>query len=268
MEIYLKIFLYCGSFLFETIPLCNSYPHSAITYASEAAYGSFKSLITSNTCTTKDSLSYKSDSYGKVYILVPPSSDAFTVTVEVTCQLSICLNNQYVSNNMCVQCPMNFWSSEGSTSISDCEKCPDGTFLEHPLSKQCTVDEKFEEITEATGWRVWASKFDTPSGWVWDVPELLFYDNFDCTGTPINSSEGSPIDSGNAGSRLGAENAFDGNTRSKWGGRHNSDKLFYLGLDFGEKLKQVHCVKLHQSSSHYANNIRVQAYKNGSWKNA
>ena len=199
--------------------------------------------------------------------MVPPSSDVSTVTVEATCQFSICLTNQYLSNNKCVQCPNNFRSSEGSTSISDCEKCPDGTSLQHPLSKQCTVDESFEEITEATGWRIWAPDYDTSAGWAWDVAELEFYDNFDCTGTPIDSSEGSLIESGNAGGGWTAGNAFDGYTGSAWGGRPDSDGLFYLGLNFGQKLKQVLCVKLYKRDK-YVINVRVQAYKNGIWKNA
>ena len=211
-------------------------------------------------------MSYRSD-YGETYILLPPSLDASNISVEVTCgQFSVCLVNQYLSNDVCVQCPDGFHSSEGSTSILDCEECPYGTSLLHSSSKECTISNSFEEIVDATGWRVWASNFDTSSSYAWGIYELEFYGSFDCTGTPINSSEGTPLDSKNAGS--GPEPAFDGNTSSGgWGGRRDSNDLYYLGLDFGTKLQQVRCVKLYQKNNH-AKTVRVQAYKDGKWKNA
>ena len=210
-------------------------------------------------------MSYKSD-YGQTFILLLPSHNASQISVEVTCgKFSQCLANQYLSNDLCVQCPDGFHSSEGSTSISDCVECPDGTLLLHSSDEECTISESFEEVTDATGWRVWASEFDSISSYKWAIYELEFYDNFDCTGTPISSSEGTPIDSANAGS--GPELAFDGKTSNGgWAGRKDSNGLYYLGLDFGTKSQKVNCVKLYQKGS-YVKSIRVQAYKDGRWKN-
>ncbi len=137
----------------------------------------------------KASLKYTSD-YGQTYILIPPSSGASTIDVEVNCAFTSCLANQYKTNGECVQCPNNSRSDPGSTSLSDCVECPGGSFLPHPLSTQCAVLTTYEEITSATGWRIWAPEFDTYSGWVLDIAEIEFYNNLDCSGASINTSQG------------------------------------------------------------------------------
>ena len=242
-----------------------SFPHSAVSYGSEAAYGSYKSLTTSRVCPGKDFFTYKSD-YGHTYILIPPSSSVSTIELETTCTFSDCLVNQYLSVGTCQQCPEGSRSASGSTSITDCEACPGGTYLPHPLSHQCSVLNSYDEITSANGWRIWTPDFDTFSGWVLDVPELEFYDNLSCDGSPLDTSGVTYVESGNAGGGWGPSNAFDGFTGSAWGGRPDADDTFYVGVDFGSA-REVRCVKLY-TPYHHAINVRVQAFKDGVWKNA
>jgi hypothetical protein len=215
-----------------------------------------------------DSLKYKSD-YGQTYILIPPSSGASVIYVNVNCAFTSCLANQYKSNGECVQCPNNERSNPGSTSLSDCVECPDGSILPHPLSTQCAVLTTYEEIISATGWRVWAPEFDTYSGWALDIAEIEFYNNLHCSGASIDTSQGTAIDSGNAHpSAWGPQNAFDGREGSTWGGRSDENGIFYIGMDFGNNMKQVRCVKLHTRDSKHLLSARIQAYVDGNWKNA
>ena len=213
-----------------------------------------------------DSFTYKSD-YGQTFILVPPNTEGSTIQMEVTCSFSECLSNQYLSNNNCIQCPNDGRSDPGSTSLADCQECPGGTFLPHPLSPQCAALETYEEITSASQWRVWAPDYDTYSGWVLEVLELEFYDNLSCNGSPIDTSQGTALDSSNAGSGWGPSNAFDGWYSNSWGGRADSNGVFHVGLDFGQ-VQEVRCIKLYRRDTHYASNVRIQANVNGKWRNA
>lgn len=245
------------------------YPQSAITYGSEAAYGSYQSLKTSKRCSSVDSLTYESD-YGETFILLPPVDGGSTTNVVVSCSLTRCLSNQYLSNDECVQCPNNGRSAPGSTSIGDCQECPGGTVLPHPRSMQCALTDNYEQIVSATKWRLWAPDFHTVRGWVWDLLEIEFFGNVDCTGSAIDTSLGTAIDSGNAGGNSWkASNAFDGSMWSAWGGRYDSDNIFYIGMDFGNTLQTVRCVKLHTGdTTNKVVNVRVQAYSGGKWRNA
>jgi hypothetical protein len=215
----------------------------------------------------KDSLNYKSD-YSQTYILIPPISGKSTIEVDVNCEFTQCPTNQYKDNGECIQCPNNGRSDPGSTSLSDCVECPGGSFLPHPLSKQCAVLTTYEEITSATGWRIWAPEFDTNSGWVVDIAEIEFYNNLDCSGASIDTSQGTAVDSGNAGFSYEPYNAFDGEFNSIWGGRWDEDGTFHVGMDFGNNMKQVRCVKLYMRDTHYLLSVRIQAYVDGMWKNA
>merc|ERR1712156_73758 len=136
-------------------------------------------------------------------------------------------------------------------------------------SPSAPPSQSYEEITSATGWRVWAPDYDTYLGWVWDVNEIQFYDNLDCTGSMIDISGGTPIDSNNAGPGWGPQNAFDDNLNNVWGGRPDSDGIYFIGMDFGSSSKQVKCLKLYRlSDTKYAVNVRIQAFVDGTWKNA
>mmetsp|Transcript_4715 Transcript_4715/g.5407 ORF Transcript_4715/g.5407 Transcript_4715/m.5407 type:complete len:557 (-) Transcript_4715:154-1824(-) len=241
----------------------DDFPHSAVSYGSEAAYGSFKSLITSKRCSSKDAFTYKSD-YGDTYILFPKSSSSSEIRVE--CVFSECLVNQYLNNNgQCIQCPNGGTSVAGSTSLNDCTECPGGTVLSHPRLSGCVALESYDQITSGTGWRIWAPDYDTYSGWVWDVKELEFYDNLSCSGSPITG--GNAIDSGNAGAGWSADNAFNGRGGT-WGGRSDGNDIFYIGLRFGSTSKTVRCLKLYQTDTHVALEVRVQVFKNERWTNA
>lgn len=246
----------------------SRYPYSAISYGSEAAYGSYKSLTTSEKCSSTDSFTYKSD-YGETYIAFPPVDGGSTIQATVSCSLAICLPNQYLSNDECVQCPPNSISAFGSISSSACVPCPEGTELQYPTSQVCAQTNTYEKIESATKWRLWAPYFDTSVGWGLDIPEIELYESIDCTGSSIDTSTASAIDSGNAGDGWGASNAFDGDMSSVWGGRFDSNYIYYIGIDFGNTLQTVRCMKYYRGDSDkFLLNVRVQAYVDGQWKNA
>jgi len=79
---------------------------------------------------------------------------------------------------------------------------------------------------------------------LWDVADLRFYANQDCTGEYYR--DGDPIESAHLGIQSwGPENAFDDNMDSAWGGRGTGTPLeFWLGMDFGEETKNVRCVSI------------------------
>ena len=55
-----------------------------------------------------------------------------------------CIENMYLSSSdgNCKSCPKNNFSNSGSTSINDCQKCPDGT-LYNKNSKLCAVSSEY-----------------------------------------------------------------------------------------------------------------------------
>jgi hypothetical protein len=242
----------------------DSFPHSSITYGSKAAHGSYEK-ITSTACPSNSPTSYQSD-YGETYIVIPPVDGVNAkATVEVSCSLSQCLWNSYLSNGVCVQCPNNGISVKGSTSLSDCEPCPGGTYLENPLSAACTISEDYQEITSSKGWRLWAHETHTVSGWAW-VKNLELYSSGDCSGSKI-VSDGTSFDSGNADSTYwGPERAFNGGV---WGGRQDEFNHFYIGMMFNSA-KVVRCVKYTNFGDKPAIEVRVQAFNNINevWENA
>jgi len=242
----------------------DSFPHSLITYGSNAAYGSYKKGD-STACPSTSPTSYQSD-YGDTYIAIPPVAGANAkATVEVSCSFSQCLWNSYLSNGVCAQCPSNQISLQGSTSLSDCEPCPGGTYLENPLSAACTISEDYQEITSSKGWRLWAHESHTVSGWAWDVEQLEFYSSDDCSGSKV-ASDGTPLDSGNAGSGWGPDRAFN---NGPWGGREDEFNHFYIGMMFNSA-KLVRCIKFTNFGDKPAIEVRVQAYNDIDkvWENA
>ena len=61
--------------------LYDSFPHTLITYGSNAAYGSYDK-ITGTACPSTSSTSYQSD-YGEIYVVIPPV-DGVTAKATVT----------------------------------------------------------------------------------------------------------------------------------------------------------------------------------------
>jgi len=211
-------------------------------------------------------LEYQSD-FGETYLLFPSTNNA--TSIEISCELTKCLNNQYMnSDGECVQCPLNHRSDEGSTSVDDCTRCPAGSELLHPQDSSCVLSLDYENIMTAQGWRIWAPEFHVESGWSWDVLELEFYEDADCNGDHIDTSLGNPVDSGNAGNGWGPGNAFGGGT---WGGRKDEDDVFYVGLTFNQDIT-VRCVKHYNANwgDRGVTEVRIQAYfqEDDIWKNA
>ena len=202
------------------------------------------------------------------YLFFP--SDNSATSIELSCELTTCLLNQYMgSSGECVQCPDDYTSDEGSTSIDDCTPCPAGSELLHPQDSSCVLSLDTEDIVLAQGWRIWAPDFHTQKGWTWDVDELEFYEDADCNGDNVDPNLGTPVDSGNAGSGWGPGNAF-GNWWI-WGGRKDADGTFWLGLTFDQDII-VRCAKFINANwdDSAVTEVRIQAYIEAEdrWKNA
>ena len=130
----------------------------------------------------------------------------------------------------------------------------------------------YNEIRFATAWRVLTTSEHASRGWGWDIRELMFYDNSGCKGSPIDSSQGKPIESRNCctgNTNYAAERAFDGDISNQWGGRQDSDGFLWLGLDFSPITVKVRCLKLRQHTSFGADKVYIQARDNeGKWEDA
>ena len=128
--------------------------------------------------------------------------------------------------------------------------------------------ESFVEITSSTAWRIFSPSSDLNSGWNWDIPELKLFDNLECSGSPVDTSQGTPIDSAHAGGGWVPGNAFDNSNWSAWGGRPDSNDNFWLGIEFNSKV-EVRCIKLYQGTPAYSDKIRIQAKDDeGIWQDA
>ena len=247
-----------------------SYPFSALSLYSDPAYGSYKSLhANAGGCA---SLTYTSD-YGNAYVLIPPGkgtdipADAKT-SVEVTCTLTGCMRNQYLSNGACIQCPGDTWSNVGSISAQSCNKCPPGTFLAHPRASDCALSVEYKTIWSSKGWRVWSNGFhlDYWGKW-WKLEQVEFYGDVACTET-IDTSNGAAIDSAHYGNSASwdADNAFGGGV---WLGWPDSDGLTWVGMKFPAEV-QVQCLKVFAGDNFKSTELRVQAYNEAedTWENA
>jgi len=142
-------------------------------------------------------------------------------------------------------------------------KCPGGYEL---VNSTCIVSEIFEEITSSKKWRVWATKNHLDTENVWNVNDLAFYDNYNCTGSKLN--DGEPIESGHYPTSYVSANAFDGNTSTLWGGQEDEDGLFWLGMEYNI-LSQVSCVSILDVGNRGVTELRVQAWQNSTstWHN-
>ncbi len=242
-----------------------SFPHSPISFNSYPGYGSFASIISDG-----QAITYNTD-FGEAWVLIPPSNLLGSSSVlSYSCEAnSECLANHFLSNGSCSKCPRNSFAEVGSTSISNCKKCPDGTYLSHPLSSNCALSETFHEVQQAKGWRIWAPAAHSTSGWAWAVTNLSFYSDVDCKYFNKISPSGKPIDSANAGEYYyGAANAFGFGASDTWGGRVDQDQAFWLGMIF-DTSKSVKCIKVTSKRNHVYE-LRIQAYNENSneWENA
>ena len=114
--------------------------------------------------------------------------------------------------------------------------------------------------TASTGWRIYTTPQEIPEvDWAWDVQELEFYKNLDCT-TKISTNTGIPIDSGNAGQGWEADNAFGEGAwaHMPWGGRQDQNGVFWIGMSFQEVVT-VKCIRIQNMNSKAANEIQIQA---------
>merc|ERR1712232_104334 len=232
----------------------DEYPLSFIQYDSNPAYSAFRSIEAMDCTSPLPTVSYQSD-YDNTYVLIPASSTKSFVNV--SCKQKSCMRNSYLSaTGECESCPSNHLSSPGSTSISDCTKCPTGMYLSHPYALWCTEKRSFQKITSSAGWRIWASPSNLEEDWAWDVDELEFYSNLDCTGNKIPTN-GTPVDSSNAVSGWGPDNAFG---EWMWGGRPDSGGVFWIGMLF-PSTTSVKCVRIKNSEwGKAAYRIQIQAF--------
>jgi hypothetical protein len=246
---------------------------------SEPGYGAYKSLeVTSTDCTGGSidadgySLNYLSE-YGETYIVVTSNTAVAgqaSLHFSSTCVVTGCLRSQYMGGDgTCQACPAGTVSTTGSPmSIDDCVPCPGGLVLSHPKSSVCVLSTEVDpSIATATGWRLWTPEQFTLRGWTWDIIRIRFYASADCSAdSEVDTSSGTPIDSGNAGTGWGPSNAF-GSWR--WGGRSDDQGLFWIGMDFADASVSVRCVVLEQVAQNAATELRVQAKQSGEevWRN-
>ena len=90
--------------------------------------------------------------------------------------------------------------------------------------------------------------------------------NVDCTGTRFN--DGTPIDSNNNGKNI-AEDAFDGNEKSRWQGwPADDDQVTWVGMEWNTA-KAVKCVSVLGKDNHIIKTFRIQAWESStnSWQN-
>jgi len=134
--------------------------------------------------------------------------------------------------------------------------------------------EEYQGSKQSKEWRIWARDeyfFDDDydsgcSSRVWDVEELEFYTSFECTGPRLNG--GTPIASGNhPAEEYWPKSAFDGNTKTRWGGRRGNDGYLWVGMKF-DSLEEVNCVLFRQDYN-IVKKVRVQAWDSGliTWQN-
>lgn len=121
----------------------------------------------------------------------------------------------------------------------------------------------------ASAWRLSAPLAALSNRGIWDVGDFEFYSTHDCkVGTSIRRSQGSAFSSGTAGHGYGAHHAFDGNSKTVWGGRPNAQGVFNLGIDFNAETEQVRCIRVVQSGD---NQVSIQNRQNPAidcWENA
>jgi len=165
---------------------------------------------------------------GNTWILFAPAIDSQTINITLECSMTECRDGEVEEDGECI------WRG------------PD------------------QSITNAIAWRILTDKSKTNSGWALDISELDFYSEATCDENSKVISNGSAIDSGNAGGGWSPENAFD--ESGSWGGRTDDKGKFWLGMVFDE-MTTIKCMELIQPSSyHYATEWTVQAEIRGNWQ--
>ena len=193
-----------------------------------------------------------------------PSNDT---DIRVWCQMTSCLQNQYRSDNSCVQCPDNNIAPPGSTDISNCSKCLDGFTVPDPQAKKCALSEDFDEsITSSNGWRIWAPAELSTKPISVRVNNMKMYSTSDCTGNEvvIDLADVTLVHSGSAPKNT-PDKAFQ--DKDRWGGKPDDDGLFYLGVMFNQHVT-VRCMRI-SFGNKYMTEIRVQAFieSEDKWEN-
>jgi len=112
--------------------------------------------------------------------------------------------------------------------------------------------------------RIWADASMLVRDWLWDVYDVGFYSNSDCTG--INYNTGNVISSGYH-ELYPASNAFDADMDSRWGGRlSGSPRACWIGMSFTSSV-DVQCVSFKDLGNNGAKAIELQILAdNGSSK--
>lgn len=251
----------------------DTFPHSLLTYGSNAAYGSYKRYDSSTNCpNSPGGGDYKSD-YDETYIAIPPATgvppgNTSKATVRISCTVQKCLWNSYLFGDVCKKCPADSISDEGSMSIASCKSCPGGTYLAHPLSRGCAISETYKERDPSISWRLWAPLGHSQSGWSWDLKEIKFYSSIDCSEGTLIPNDGTSFDSGNAGSSWSSNNAF--RDQGIWGGRPENNFL-YIGMTFSTA-KKIQCIETKNPSWNDKGvyEMRIQAFNeaDSTWENA
>ena len=168
-------------------------------------------------------------------------------------------------------------ASSSSCSSSNYRAVNDETYILVPTSNfsggrmeiSCVKapEDQFEERAPSKGWRLWADKSHTTSGWAWDISFIQFYNSVDCSGNAI-ANDGTPIHSGSYDLQgWGPQNAFTNS--GAWGGRTDQNGEFFIGMRFSST-KDIKCIKFKHSGDKLANEVRVQAQNDstGEWENA
>jgi len=237
----------CPSFGSATAYIYDRYPISPIEYSAPAGYGAFKSLSESSCSNLVKYVTV----HNEAWVLIKSKS---SLVADVSCVVDKCQENQKKEEMKCVPC---------EKSDTNCQRCPGGMEF---LISTCVLTQTIKPITRSKKWRIFAPDFHTESGWAWDVADLRFYSNVDCTGTKF--SNGTPVESDHVDvNGYDPENAFDSNNDSIWGGR-SKNKNFWLGMEF-ESLREVRCVSLLDKEGKGVTELRVQAWQSdtNSWQN-
>jgi hypothetical protein len=209
---------------------------------------------------------YKANAAEELQIqTIDPKTDEWkTVWIATGLDVSgFALNTIPIQNTVVVDC------------TEDVKKCDDGSVVSRDPSNMCQFEAcpsnniVFEKSNSpspvpikpsisSTGWRIWTTAASIPdSDFSWDVSEIEFYGNIDCTGDKIPNN-GTPIDSGNSGSGWGPENAFGGTGSWIWGGRYQDvDGPFWIGMNYQNPVS-VKCVRVQNYKANAAEELQIQ----------
>jgi hypothetical protein len=154
------------------------------------------------------------------------------------------------------------------TPTPDPDPDPDPVPVDGPeapalIPTQERTEESYKTIESSAKWRIYSTNAKRIC--LWDIINLEFYSNFDCTGTKFNG--GKPIDSAHLNEVWDPAKAFDSFDYTAWGGRFDADRALWLGLDFGVA-KDVKCVSILDNEENGVLLLRVQAWEDstGTWQ--